>query len=35
MSAISNISNFKAMVESATAEERAEMLALLQPPKKE
>jgi hypothetical protein len=35
MSAISNLSNFKAMVESATAEERAEMLALLQPPKKE
>ena len=35
MSAISNISNFKAMVESASAEERAEMLALLQPPKKE
>ena len=35
MSAISNISNFKAMVESATAEERAEMLALLQPAKKE
>ena len=35
MSAISNISNFKAMVESATAEERAEMLALLAPPKKE
>jgi len=35
MSAISNLSNFKAMVESATVEERAEMLALLQPPKKE
>ena len=35
MSAISNLSNFKAMVESASAEERAEMLALLQPPKKE
>jgi hypothetical protein len=30
-----NISNFKAMVESATPEERAEMLAFLQPPKKE
>ena len=35
MSAISNMSNLKAMVESATAEERAEILALLQPPKKE
>jgi len=35
MSAISNISNLKAMVESATAEERAEILALLAPPKKE
>ena len=35
MSAISNISNLKAMVESATAEERAEILALLQPAKKE
>jgi hypothetical protein len=35
MSAISNISNLKAMVESATAEERAEILALLQPVKKE
>jgi len=34
MSAISNISNLKAMVESATAEERAEILALLQPAKK-
>ena len=32
---MSAISNFKAMVESATAEERAEMLALLAPPKKE
>jgi hypothetical protein len=35
MSAISNISNLKAMVESASAEERAEILALLQPAKKE
>jgi hypothetical protein len=35
MSAISNMSNLKAMVESATAEERAEILALLQPVKKE
>lgn len=35
MSAISNISNLKAMVEAASAEERAEILALLQPPKKE
>jgi len=35
MSAISIISNLKAMVESATAEERAEILALLQPVKKE
>ena len=34
MSAISNISNLKAMVESASAEERAEILALLQPAKK-
>jgi len=32
---MSNMSNLKAMVESATAEERAEILALLQPPKKE
>jgi hypothetical protein len=35
MSAISNMSNLKAMVESASAEERAEILALLQPAKKE
>ena len=35
MSAISNISNLKAMVEAASAEERAEILSLLQPAKKE
>ena len=34
MSAISNISNLKAMVEAASAEERAEILSLLQPAKK-
>ena len=33
MSAISNISNLKAMVEAASAEERAEILSLLQPKK--